>query len=116
MSKPSSTSSETEAGTTTSRAGTIPIMNRFVILLLTVVLAVVLNLLTCRWGTDVNSTSIMTFTQQADGTQPTGMFAAPFLAEAPWLALLLGILAPMVLLGIGFYVVVRGEQPKNAVK
>ena len=91
-------------------------MNRFVILLLTVIAAIVLNLLTCRWGTAVNSTSIMTFTQEVNGTNPVGMFTAPFLAGAPWLALLLGILAPMALLGIGFYVVVRGEQPKNAVK
>ena len=87
-------------------------MNRLFVLLLAVILAIVINLITCRWGTDVNSASIMTFAQDHDGTQQIGMFAAPFLASTPWVALVVGVLLPMVLLGLGFYVALRGEQAK----
>ena len=90
-------------------------MNRFVILLLTVIAAIVLNLLTCRWGTAVNSTSIMTFTQEVNGTNPVGMFTAPFLDGAP------GLLScrDSHTHDTACYRLLRcraGEQPKNAVK
>jgi hypothetical protein len=89
-------------------------MNRLFALLLAVVLAVGLNLLSCRWGTDLGTTSIMTFAQNTDGTRPVGMFAAPFLATTPWASLLLGVLIPMALLGVGFYIALRGPKSKLA--
>ena len=89
-------------------------MNRFFALVLAVILAVALNLVTCRWGTDLDTASIMTFAQNTDGTSPVGMFAAPFLATQPWAALLLGVLVPMTLLGVGFYIALRGPKSKMA--
>lgn len=87
-------------------------MSRMLVLMLTVILAVTLNLIACRWGVDVDSTAIMTFAQNHDGTQQVGMFAASYFESNAWASLMLGVLLPMVLLGVGFYAVLRGEPAK----
>ena len=87
-------------------------MSRMLVLMLTVILAFTLNLIACRWGVDVDSTAIMTFAQNHDGTQQVGMFAASYFESNAWASLMLGVLLPMVLLGVGFYAVLRGEPAK----
>ena len=92
---------------------------RLLVLLLCVASAVAINLVACRWGTNCTETTVLSFTTRLDLTgtlgqmNTTGLFAAPWLEGSPLGAVLLGILLPMFLLGLGTYVAVRGPQEKS---
>jgi hypothetical protein len=84
-------------------------MKRHVLLLGTITCAVGMNLLSTRWGTERSASPVMTISTSDDGSraETTGLYAAPWLEHAPWLAFGLGILVPMGLLGAGAYYLVR---------
>ena len=84
-------------------------MKRHAILLGAITCAVGMNLLTTRWGTERSASPVMTISTSdvERRTQATGLYAAPWLEQAPWLAFGLGILLPMGLLGAGTYFLVR---------
>jgi len=95
-------------------------MARVLFLLLATCMGVVLNLVTCRWGTDVTTAPVMTFSRteatfsSSGSPQFSGLFAAPMLVSVPWLALVLGVLLPLTLLGIGVYVALRQPADETA--
>ena len=73
-------------------------------------MAIGVNLLVCRWGSNRSDTAIMTFESGPDGA--IGAFAAPWLDGRPVAATLLGILLPMFLIGLAAYFLVRKSASK----
>lgn len=71
-----------------------------------------MNLLTTRWGTGHYASQIMTISISDGGnkSETTGLHAAPWLDEVPWLAFAMGVLLPMGLLGTGAYYLVRPDK------
>jgi len=84
-------------------------MKRNDLLVGSVICAVGMNLLTTRWGTGQYASQVMTISIPDGGNngETTGLHAAPWLEEVPWLAFGLGVLLPMGLLGTGAYFLVR---------
>jgi len=84
-------------------------MKRHALLLGAITCAVGMNLLTTRWGTERSASPVMTISTSdgGSGAETTGLYAAPWLEHAPWLAFGLGILVPMGLLGAGTFYLVR---------
>ena len=68
-------------------------------------LALGINLVSARWGSNRSETAVMTIDSGIDGA--TGMFAAPWLIGHPLAATLVGIVLPMFLVGLGCYFLVR---------
>lgn len=91
-------------------------MGRTGFLLASIVLAVAANLVFCRWGINCSESAVLTMYSDTgpwndgEGTEVAGLFAAPWLEHSPSLALVLGVLLPMVLIGIGTYAAVRRDD------
>lgn len=93
-----------------------PLMRRSFKLVLVLVLlgaACGLNLSFARWGTGQLGTPILTF-----ATEPTfpadidlpgqfGLYTTPGMATAPWTTLVLGLVVPLLLIGLVAYFVIR---------
>ena len=94
---------------------------RILVLLACIAAAVATNLIACRWGTDCSDTTVLSISSQHNITagsgelEVTGLFAAPWLAGHQLGATFLGVVLPMVLIGVGTYVAIRGtvETPEN---
>ena len=91
-------------------------MGRLGFLLTSIILAVAANLVFCRWGINCSESAVLTMytdtgpRDDGEGIEVAGLFAAPWLEHSPSLALGLGVLLPMVLLGIGTYAAVRRDD------
>ena len=91
----------------------MPKIGRVIVFLACIALAIVINLVTCRWGVSVNGTTVLSISSQAGaGGETSGLFAAPWLEGKQAWAMLLGVLLPMAMLGLGTYFLIR--SPKAA--
>ena len=92
----------------------MPKNGRVIVFLACIALAIVINLVTCRWGISVNGTTVLSISSRANagGVDTIGLFAAPWLEGKQAWATLLGVLLPMAMLGLGTYVLIR--SPKAA--
>tara|TARA_B100000405_G_C16335603_1_gene282064 strand:+ start:197 stop:490 length:294 start_codon:yes stop_codon:yes gene_type:complete len=83
------------------------------LLLISLVSAVALNLIFTRWGTMSPDLALLSFrwdwemTLGISDADEVGIFTAPFLANLPWVSLLLGLILPLMLLGLAMYILVR---------
>ncbi|MDG2199847.1 MAG: hypothetical protein P8K80_01525 [Phycisphaerales bacterium] len=83
---------------------------RIVVFLACIAIAIVINLVVCRWGTNVTGTTVLSIVSHSDRTDTVGLFAAPWLEGKPFWATLLGVLLPMGFLALGVYLFIRNPE------
>ena len=87
------------------------------LIVIVLIAAIVLNLVFTQWGTMSPETALLSFRTGWDmgfgfeGADQVGIFTAPSLIETPWLSLALGVILPMLLLGLAMYILVRPGTP-----
>ncbi|MDP7518674.1 MAG: hypothetical protein QF438_00830 [Phycisphaerales bacterium] len=67
-------------------------------------LAVVLVLISCRWGTDLDAERVLML---PGISPPTGLFAAEWTGDNPFFAMFLGITMPVLLVTAAMWTLVR---------
>ncbi|MBG80275.1 MAG: hypothetical protein MK089_06330 [Phycisphaerales bacterium] len=91
-------------------------LKRAILLLILLIAAIGLNLALTQWGVDVNGAAILTIWLEPSLATPLGetsrmgLFAAPFVADSPWISLVAGLLVPLMLIGTMVYLLARSAD------
>lgn len=93
-------------------------IKRVILVLMLLLSALGLNLGFVQWGVQQQTPAILTFALEPTletplgDTRHMGFFAAPFIADSPWIGLIAGVLAPLLLLGCIIYILARPITPR----
>lgn len=86
-------------------------MWRLVLGLALIGVAVALTMLSCRWGTDLDTERVL---MVPGVSPPQGLYAATWTGANPFLAMFLGIVLPVLLVTVATWVLVRLRSTNSA--
>ena len=91
-------------------------LRRTILVLILLGVAIGLNLTFTQWGIEESGPAILTIRLEPTlettlgETRRMGLFAAPFVADSPWISLVAGLLVPLMLIGTMVYLLARSAD------